>query len=170
MDVQALRRVAEGDSDALGEVYDRHARALLDFVARGSNRAEAEDVVHTVFLRAARLAGTFDGRAASARSWLYGITTMVLKERRRSFVRKLRAMVRIGSGAHQCAEPVDSRTDLQRGLRRLSEAKRVVLLLADLEGFSCDEIAGMLTIPVGTVWTRLHHARRELRAFYQEEV
>jgi len=38
-----------------------------------------------------------------------------------------------------------------------------VLLLAEVEGFSCPEIAEMLDIPVGTVWTRLHHARRELR-------
>jgi len=50
-----------------------------------------------------------------------------------------------------------------RALSKLSEKKRVVLLLADLEEVSCEEIAGALGIPVGTVWTRLHYARRELQ-------
>ena len=47
-------------------------------------------------------------------------------------------------------------------------AKRTVLVLAEVEGFSCEELATMLSIPIGTVWTRLHHARRELRRFYEE--
>jgi RNA polymerase sigma-70 factor (ECF subfamily) len=45
----------------------------------------------------------------------------------------------------------------------LSQPKRVTLLLAEVEGLSCPEIAAALDIPVGTVWTRLHKARRELR-------
>ena len=60
----------------------------------------------------------------------------------------------------------EARTDLDRCLRRLSPAKRSVLLLAEVEGFTCEEIAKMVSIPVGTVWTRLHHARRELRRSY----
>ena len=60
------------------------------------------------------------------------------------------------------------RWDLERGLGELSDAKRVVLILAEVEGYTCEEIAGMLRVPVGTVWTRLHHARKELRAFYGE--
>jgi RNA polymerase sigma-70 factor (ECF subfamily) len=63
---------------------------------------------------------------------------------------------------------LESRRDVEKAVATLTEAKRVVLLLADLEGFTCEEIAAMLGIPVGTVWTRLHHARRELRAFYEE--
>ena len=43
-----------------------------------------------------------------------------------------------------------------------------MLLLAEVEGFTCEEIAAMLAVPVGTVWTRLHHARRQMRAFYEE--
>ena len=62
----------------------------------------------------------------------------------------------------------EARRDLQKGLLRLTETTRVVLLLAEVEGFTCDEIATLLDVPVGTVWTRLHHARREMRAFYEE--
>ena len=168
-DTAALRRVAAGDVKALGEVYDRHARSLLTFIARVSGPVDAEDVAHTVFVRAARLASSYDGRAASARSWLFGITAKVLQERRRSFVRGVRALLRLDSTSAPSVIPgVGSRTDIERGLAALTEAKRVVILLADLEGFTCDEIAKMLRIPVGTVWTRLHHARRELRKFYGE--
>jgi RNA polymerase sigma factor (sigma-70 family) len=168
-DTTALRRVAAGDVNALGEVYDRYARSLLTFIARVSGPTDAEDVVHTVFVRAARLAGSYDGRASSARSWLFGITAKVLQERRRSFVRGVRALLRLDSTAAPSVIPaMGSRTDVERGLAALTEAKRVVILLADLEGFTCDEIAQMLGIPVGTVWTRLHHARRELRNFYEE--
>jgi RNA polymerase sigma-70 factor (ECF subfamily) len=167
-DTNALRRVAGGETSALGDLYDRHARALVTFVARVTGRSDAEDVVHTVFVRAAQLAKNYDGRAATARAWLFGITAKVLQERRRSFVRSVRAFLRVSS-----AEPVpttpglESRRDVEKAVATLTEAKRVVVLLADLEGFTCEEIASMLSIPVGTVWTRLHHARRELRAFYE---
>jgi RNA polymerase sigma-70 factor (ECF subfamily) len=57
--------------------------------------------------------------------------------------------------------------EVARALRTLSDAKRDVLLLADVEGFSAPEIAEMLKIPVGTVWTRLHHGRKELRALLE---
>ena len=59
--------------------------------------------------------------------------------------------------------------DLDRGLQQMSEAKRVTLILAEVEGFSCEEIASLLGIPIGTVWTRLHHARRELRHYCGDE-
>ena len=58
---------------------------------------------------------------------------------------------------------LDARGDLERALKELSEAKRITLLLAEVEGLSCPEIAAALAVPVGTVWTRLHAARRELR-------
>ena len=48
-------------------------------------------------------------------------------------------------------------------LRLISEPKRIALLMAEVEEMTCPEIAAALQIPVGTVWTRLHSARRELR-------
>ena len=58
---------------------------------------------------------------------------------------------------------------LSQALGRLSEPKRVVLLLAESEGMSSEDIATTLQIPVGTVWTRLHHARRDLRRLLGRE-
>ena len=61
------------------------------------------------------------------------------------------------------AVPRAESLDLERALERLSAPKREVLLLAEVHGFSGEEIATMLGVPIGTVWTRLHHARREMR-------
>ena len=58
---------------------------------------------------------------------------------------------------------LQARTDLERALAQLSEAKRLTLLMAEAEGLSCAEISAALDVPIGTVWTRLHAARRELR-------
>jgi len=63
----------------------------------------------------------------------------------------------------------DEVSRLSRALELLSEPKRVVLLLAEGEGMSSDGIAQALQIPVGTVWTRLHHARRDLRQLLNPE-
>lgn len=168
-DTVALRRLAKGDVSALGEMYDRHAGALLRFASRASSPDEAEDLVQATFVTVIKIASTYDGRSDSARAWLHGITARLIQERRRSVVRFARALLRLPvevtpnmDGGDRC------RFDLERGLRRLSDAKRVVLVLAEVEGYTCEEIASMLEVPVGTVWTRLHHARKELRAFYEE--
>lgn len=168
-DTVALKRVAHGDVSALAELYDRHAVALLRFATRAAGHHDAEDLVQQTFVLAARIAPTYDGRADSARSWLYGISARLLQERRRSLVRFGRAILRISEVAVRSHAPTDAhRADMERGLRALSDAKRVVIVLAEIEGYTCEEIAEMLQIPVGTVWTRLHHARKDLRAFYGE--
>jgi RNA polymerase sigma-70 factor (ECF subfamily) len=170
-DAEALARVARGDVGALGEIYDRHAAALLGFASRCTSGRDAEDLVQATFVRAASAAATFDAGSGSARSWLFGITAHLVQERRRSFARLTRALLRFevpGLSRVSSSSPEEDRNDLQKGLRRLTETKRVVLLLSEVEGFTCEEIATMLDVPVGTVWTRLHHARREMRAFYEE--
>ena len=169
LDTVALDRVAGGDVGALGQVYDRHAVALLRFASRAAGSHDAEDLVQATFVRAVKVAATYDGRADDARSWLFGIMARLMQERRRSFARFTRAVLRLAEGSAHATGPQDAhRSDLERGLRELSDAKRLVIVLAEVEGYTCDEIAKMLGIPVGTVWTRLHHARKELRAFYDE--
>jgi RNA polymerase sigma-70 factor (ECF subfamily) len=166
-DAAIMARVADGDAAALGVLYDRYAVSLLRF-ARRLDRHDAEDIVQKVFMRVLRLAPKFDPNATSARPWLFAITTRIVQEHRRSLRRWTAVLARLAS--HPARPPAtmpDPRSDLQLGLAQLSAAKRSVLLLAEVEGFACEEIASMLEIPVGTVWTRLHHARRELRRFHE---
>jgi len=167
-DATLLERVAQGEVSAMGALYGRHAAALLRFAKRVDPQ-DAEDLLHSTFVRVARLSTRYDGRNPSARAWLFAIMTRVAQERTRSLRRFARAVTRFSElPRRQTASMIDTLPDLDRALATLSTAKRAVLLLAEVEGFSCQEIATMLRIPVGTVWTRLHHARKELRAVHRE--
>jgi RNA polymerase sigma-70 factor (ECF subfamily) len=167
-DAGLLERMADGDLDALGTLYDRYASDLLRFAKRMVGAHEAEDVVQSVFLRALGIAATFDPAASSARPWLFAIAVRVVRERRRSFRRFTNALFRLQQSGESTTEARgEAAQDLARGLAQLPESKRLVLLLAEVDEFSCPEIASMLDVPVGTVWTRLYHARRKLRAFLE---
>lgn len=172
-DAEALRRLAQGETSALAVVYDRHHAVLRRFVTRATNDAhDVEDLVHATFLTAARAADSFDGRD-SCRPWLFGIAARLLQRRRRTLARWSRALrelairqVETHVDPHRNLGARDDLNSLSDALGQLSEAKRIVLCLAEIEGLSSDEIALALGIPVGTVWTRLHHARRELRRMF----
>jgi RNA polymerase sigma-70 factor (ECF subfamily) len=167
-DAELLASIAAGELSALGALYDRHAPGLLRFARRVAPQ-EAEDLLQSTMLRVTRLAERFDGRTPSARAWLFAIMLRVAQERSRSLRRLGAALKRFAELPRAAIDPLEAAPDLERALRRLSHAKRSVLLLSEVEGFTCEEIANMLEIPVGTVWTRLHHARRELRAFREEQ-
>lgn len=166
-----LMRVHEGDLSALGVLYDRHYRAVLR-LARCllPQESEAEDVAQEVFLTVARVASSFDGRPSS-RSWLFGITARLVLNRARRGARFLRFVQRLGEQPSEVKAKLPDETLLESELRaqltealhKLTPPKRVVIVLAEVEGLSGPEIAEALGIPVGTVWTRLHHARSELR-------
>ncbi len=165
-DPETLRRLAGGDIGALGELYDRHHAAIRRFVARATSDAEdVDDLVHQTFLAAAQSAGRYDGRP-SCRPWLIGIAAQLLRRRGRAFGRFLAVVSSLRRATATTQDPrpaLQARSDVERALRGISEAKRVAFLMAEVEGLSCAEVAEALGVPIGTVWTRLHAARRELR-------
>jgi RNA polymerase sigma-70 factor (ECF subfamily) len=165
-DGELLSRVAAGDLEALGVIYDRHASAVHQFVSRAGVRNDADDVVQETFLRIAKIAGSYQARAESARSWVLGVGFSVMRERRRASARFLRAVARFAGGHTQLATAPQGpvRSEIERHLLALDAEKREVLVLTEVMGMTGPEAAEVLGIPVGTVWTRLHHARRELRA------
>jgi RNA polymerase sigma-70 factor (ECF subfamily) len=171
-DADVMKRLASGQIDALGELYDRHHEALRRFVVRATAGADdADDLVHATFLAAAQNASSYDGRA-SCRPWLVGIAVRLLRRRRRAWSRMLAALASFGGARATHFDPrarLSARTDVERALAKLSVEKRVAILMAEVEGLSCGEIAEALDIPIGTVWTRLHAARRELRDALGEE-
>jgi len=169
-DAAALEALSRGQISALGVLYDRYQASVSSFVRRATNDAsDVEDVVHVTFMTAARAAGNFDGRQ-SCRPWLVGIAARLLHRRKRGLSRWARALreltVREGERHTDPHRELSARDEVKRlseALEKLSEPKRIVLLLAETEGLSSEDIASALQIPVGTVWTRLHHARRDLR-------
>jgi RNA polymerase sigma factor (sigma-70 family) len=169
-DAELLARLQAGEMSALGELYDRHQFAVRRFLVRAtSNAHDVDDLVHTAFLTLAKTAPRYDGRA-TCRPWLLGIAVQLLKRRRYALGRWLGVLAALREVRAKSKEPeaaLYERSALERALSQLSEAKRTTLLLAELEELSGPEIAALLEIPLGTVWTRLHAARRELRALLE---
>jgi RNA polymerase sigma-70 factor (ECF subfamily) len=168
-DPEIMTRLAGGDSGALGELYDRYHEPIRRFIARATSDAEdVDDLVHATFLAAATSAARYDGRAC-CRPWLIGIAVQHLRRRRQARGRLFAALSGLARARTVAVDPqqamtaMTARGDIERALRLISEPKRVALLMAEVEEMTCPEIAAALHIPIGTVWTRLHAARRELR-------
>ena len=170
-DPDIMRRLAGGESSALGELYDRYHQPIRGFLARATSDAEdVDDLVHATFLAAAQSAARYDGRP-SCRPWLVGIAAQLLRRRYQAFGRRLAALSSLFGARSPAVDPrplLQARGDVERALARISDLKRVTFLMAEGEGLSCQEIAAALQIPIGTVWTRLHAARRELRQALDE--
>jgi RNA polymerase sigma-70 factor (ECF subfamily) len=171
-DAELMRQLATGQLGALGELYDRYHAPLRSFISRATSDAhDVDDLVHATFLETAKCASRYDGRT-SCRPWLIGIAAQLLRRRRHTLARFVTVLGALRASAPTASDPraaLQARPDLERALARLSEAKRVTILMAEVEGLSCEEIARALGIPIGTVWTRLHAARRELRATFDAE-
>jgi RNA polymerase sigma-70 factor (ECF subfamily) len=172
-DAELLARLASGKLGALGDLYDRYQAPVRSFVTRATADAhDVDDLVQATFLAAASSADRYDGRA-NCRPWLIGIAAQLLRRRHQSLGRLVAMLTALKHTLHGAADPratLQARTDLERALLRLSEPKRTTLLMAEVEGLTCPEIAQALGIPVGTVWTRLHAARHELRTLLASSV
>ena len=178
-DAELIAAIARGQLEALGALFDRHEPAVRRYFGRlGITPEDADDLVQATFLEAHRAAQRFDEQH-SALSWLLGIATMMARRHRRSVGR---ALARIAAWAihprrelSESAAPdelVERDRAVQRvaaALDRLSDKKRETFVLIALEGLRGEEVAVALGIPVRTVWTRLHHARRELRALLAQD-
>jgi RNA polymerase sigma factor (sigma-70 family) len=170
-DPEIMNRLASGEIGALGELYDRYHEPIRRFVARATSDAEdVDDLVHATFLAAAKSAARYDGRS-SCRPWLIGIAVQFLRRRRQAFGRLFAVLASLRGTRAATVDPrpkLQARSDVERALARISEAKRIAFLMAEVEGLTCPEIAAALGVPIGTVWTRLHAARRELRQVLEE--
>ncbi len=172
LDDAALIERSWHEPEAFAALYDRHAAPIHRFAGRRLGDQMADDVVGETFLAAFRRRKRYDLRRADARPWLYGIAANVIGKHRRAEVRMLRAFARTGAdpvvAGH--ADLVDSRVcaaavqrDLAAALAGLSAGDRDVLLLIAWADLSYEETAAALGIPVGTVRSRLHRARRKVR-------
>jgi len=132
------------------------------------NRADAEDVVQETMMQALRSFHRFR-TGTNCRAWLVTILQRVVSNRRRARSRSLLVSDPDDRLAHMVAfvPPVPQQlTDesMLASLRRLPRPFQEVIVLCDLEDLSYKEAAEALTIPLGTVMSRLHRARAQLRA------
>jgi len=156
--------------EALEHLYELHAPDVERWVARlAGPRADWEDLIHDVFVVALRRRREFRGEA-SLRTWLFRITHLVVRaRRRRERIRRLlfarRAPEMAPGTAPTALEEIERREQharLYRALDRLPDVYRTALVLYELEALSGEEAAELLGIGVGTLWVRLHRGRAKL--------
>ncbi|HEX4994886.1 MAG TPA: sigma-70 family RNA polymerase sigma factor [Methylomirabilota bacterium] len=166
-----LDRLRAGDAPAFEELVMTYQHRVFGVALRMlGNRAEAEDVAQEAFVRAHRALGAFRGDAKLS-TWLYAITSRLCLNRLASGERRLTrqgedAMLRLSDAGPRPDAALERReleTALGRAIAELPEARRIVVVLRDLEGLSYEEIAEVLELELGTVRSRLHRARADLK-------
>jgi RNA polymerase sigma-70 factor, ECF subfamily len=165
-DIELLHRAGSGDSAAFHALVDRHAQRLYRLaVSLIGNAADAEDVLQETFIGAFRGLRSFEARS-SVKTWLTRIlVTQAAQWRRNQSGRgkQRRVAEPMNDSIVASAGSPDAAMDVQAALGRLSPEHREVLALREFERMSYEEIAEVLDVPRGTVESRLHRARSEMR-------
>lgn len=175
---ELVRAAQQGDEAAFAELFRQHRAAVTRIVFRMLGRsADLEDVVQEVFFQVFRSLPDFRGQAKFT-TWLHRVAVnVVLMTRRRARSRPVLAP-EDAARAETSGESNPPDEELARGRRlaafrrimdRLSEKKRTVFVLHELEGLSPAEIAELVDCPVLTVRTRLFYARRDLAQMMRAE-
>ena len=163
-----------------GEHRDFVARLVQRFAGAGHH---VEDLVQEIFLTAHRQHAQFDPARAKATTWLYAITRHhCLRHQRGSrrrdnfherFEQEQQSRSSDTNGPLEIVQREQHKRAIHRAIAKLPFKQREVFVLYELEQMQGAEIAEMLAIAEGTVWTRLHHARRSfeksMRALLREE-
>ena len=155
-----------------GRIYDRHFPDIYRYIASRLGPDDADDLAAETFIDAFRRRASFDSSRGGVRQWLFGIATRLVAQHRRAEARRYRALARTlaepDPGGHDDwvvarVSAQARREPLLRALAGLSDDDRDVLLLIALGGLSYEEVAAALSIPPGTVASRLNRARRKVR-------
>ena len=158
------------DPDAFREIFERHAAAVHAYARKRIGSTAGEEILAQTFLTAFEKRSRFDTSYGSARPWLLGIATNLIRHHLREEREHLTALGKVVR--EQPEAPVDDveRLDAQRmrpklitALLTLSDDDRETLLLLALGQLSYEEVASALRIPIGTVRSRIHRARIHLR-------
>jgi RNA polymerase sigma factor (sigma-70 family) len=153
--------------ETFGRLFERHHSLVHNYLRRRVGDGPADDLAAEVFARAFRGRSSYRAVTDDARPWLFGIATKLIAGHRRAEARALRAWQRYGAPAQpsgDAPQPLDRElcTSLVSGLRRLSRRDREALLLLAWGELSYAEISCALDVPIGTVRSRIHHARQQL--------
>lgn len=163
--------MTDGSHLDAGALFRAHREFVTKILVQfGAPSVDVPDLLQEVFLVAHRKGG-FVPKTARATSWLGAIAMNVALRRKRSLARERERealdphagddAVSPGGSPSAATQAHEELKAVRRALRCMSGPKRAVFVMYELEGRSCEEIARLLRVPVGTVYSRLHTARRE---------
>src|SRR6266852_4525140 len=169
-DASLVDRLRRGDPRAFEDLVIAYQHRVFGVAVRMlGNRAEAEEIAQEVFLRVHRSVGEFRGEAKLS-TWLYAITSRLCLNRLQAGERRHprageEALADVpAADAGGGVERAEVETALRQAIAALPEERRIVVVLRDVEGLSYEEIARALDLELGTVRSRLHRARLDLKA------
>jgi RNA polymerase sigma-70 factor (ECF subfamily) len=169
-DANCIKRIAQGDQNALADLYTRYrfflTRSLWNQLSGDS--ALIEEMLQDTFLAIWRAAATFRGEAQVA-TWILRIAQHCAGEIQRRMTRDMRflssAAIHEESGIAPTADYEQqslTRLMMHEALLRLTDKQREVITLRFVQGFTTEEMARMLGVPVGTIRARIYAARAAL--------
>lgn len=162
-----IRRIGSGDKRAMHEFYVLYCDAIYAFLlGRCGDTGLATDCVHDTMLDVWRTASRFSGQS-SVKTWLFSIARNKLvdslrKRGKLSFVDEVPEVIDTAPNPEAAVIAADDSKRLHRCLTRLPQLQRTAIRLAFLEELTYPEIAEIEAIPVGTIKTRIFHAKQAL--------
>ncbi len=183
-DRELVLRSRGGDLEAFDQLVQRYQGRIYALTYNmTSSRADAEDLVQEVFVKAYRSLGRFKGKS-SFYTWIYRIavnhTINFLRKRGRRTMLSLDDLdgaverdpdyvaLSSGSGPFRMASLAELHEKLNAALQELSEKHRAVVVLHDIQGIPHDHIARMMKCSSGTIRSRLFYARKQLQSALEE--
>jgi RNA polymerase sigma-70 factor (ECF subfamily) len=170
-DEALLAACGTGDAPALGALFDRFHTAVYRFAARlpMTDELARDDLVQATFLEIRRAAQSFRG-TSSVKTWIMGVAANVARHTLRAERRRRVHQARYLEGMPDASEQLDAQLERRKLLARVAEAlaalprdQQIAFILCDLELLPGGEVARVLEIPEGTLWRRLHTARKAMR-------
>lgn len=167
------------DGSEFSVVFDRYYQTVYRYVARRIGSDAAGDVASEVFTRAFANRHRYDLGRPLCRPWLYGIASNLIRDHLRRQKRKSRAYLKAAAQQEGAQDTVISEAEsrasaammaplVNDALGKLNDGDREVLLLFALGELSYEEIALSMSIPIGTVRSRLARARRRMQELVPE--
>ena len=170
-DEALLAACATGDAPALGALFDRFHLAVYRFAGRLPmiDDLARDDLVQATFLEVRRAAPSFRG-TSSVKTWILGVAANVARHMLRAERRRRVHQARYPERITAAPELLDAQLERRKLLGRIAEAlaqlprdQQIAFILCDLEQLPGVEVARVLDIPEGTLWRRLHMARKAMR-------
>lgn len=162
-----VRRSQAGDAEAFEALYRAHVGRVYALCLRlTSDTQQANELTQDVFVRTWSALGSFRGDAAFE-TWLHRLAINVVRQSQRTDTRR-RARVESRDDLEEYAgafyeEHTGDRMDLEKAIATLPPRAKNALVLHDIHGYRCREVAEMTGTAVGTIQAHLHRARKMLR-------